>query len=57
MKCIVARQLVIGIKALTFIHGLKGYDEAYQFMFILIEVLLLINRNTRLLMFYNIKFT
>lgn len=52
MKCIVARQLVIGIKALTF-HALKGCDEAYQCMFIVIEVLLFINTKSRFLMFYN----
>lgn len=40
MKCIVARQLVIGIIPLTFIHALKGYDEAYPNMFIVIEALL-----------------
>lgn len=39
MKCIVVRQLVIGIKPLTFIHGLKGY-EASPNMFIVIEALL-----------------
>lgn len=40
MKCIVARQLVIGIILLTFIHDLKGYGEAYPNMFIVIEALL-----------------
>lgn len=40
MKCIVAQQLVISIIPLTFIHDLKGYDEAYPNMFIVIEALL-----------------
>lgn len=40
MKCIVVQQLVIGITPLTFIYALKGYDEAYPNMFIVIEALL-----------------
>lgn len=40
MKCIVARLLVIGIIPLTFIQALKGHDEAYPNMFIVIEELL-----------------